>query len=42
MFKSYLKIALITIRKHKGYSFIDITGLAIGMACCIAHALRYE
>lgn len=35
MFKSYLKIALRNIIKHKGYSFINIIGLAIGMACCI-------
>jgi len=35
MFKSYLKIALRHFSKHKGYSFINIMGLAIGMACCI-------
>jgi len=35
MLKNYLKIALRNIRKHKGYSFINIAGLAIGMACCI-------
>ncbi|NIN92451.1 hypothetical protein GTO36_05595, partial [bacterium] len=35
MLKNYLKIALRNIRRHKGYSFINITGLAIGMACCI-------
>ena len=35
MFKNYLKIALRNIRKHKGYSFINIAGLAIGMAVCI-------
>lgn len=35
MFKNYLKVALRNIRKHKGYSFINIAGLAIGMACCI-------
>lgn len=35
MFKNYIKIALRNIRKHKGYSFINIAGLAIGMACCI-------
>ncbi len=35
MIKSYLKIALRTIKKNKGYSFINITGLAIGIACCI-------
>lgn len=35
MFKNYLKIAFRNIRKHKAYSFINITGLAFGMACCI-------
>ncbi|UCC39281.1 MAG: ABC transporter permease [Candidatus Aminicenantes bacterium] len=35
MFKNYLMIALRNIRKHKGYSFINIAGLAIGMACCL-------
>jgi len=31
---SYAKVALRKIRRHKGYSFINISGLAIGMACC--------
>ena len=35
MFKSYLKIALRNLQSHKGHSFINIIGLAIGMACCI-------
>jgi len=35
MFKNYLKIALINLRKHKVFSFINIMGLAIGIACCI-------
>jgi len=35
MFRNYLKITLRHIRRHKGYSFINIVGLAIGMACCI-------
>jgi putative ABC transport system permease protein len=35
MFKSYMKVALRGLKRHKGYSFINITGLAIGMACCL-------
>jgi putative ABC transport system permease protein len=35
MFKNYLKIALRNIKENKGYSFINIAGLAIGMACFI-------
>jgi len=35
MIKNYLKIAVRNISRYKGYSFINITGLAVGMACCI-------
>ena len=35
MFKSYLKIALRNLLRHKGYSIINISGLAVGMACSI-------
>ncbi len=35
MLKNYLKIAYRNIKRHKGYSFINVSGLAIGMACCI-------
>jgi putative ABC transport system permease protein len=44
MFKNYIKTALRNIRKYKVYSFINISGLSIGMACCILILLwiRYE
>ena len=35
MFKNYLTIAFRNIKKHIGYSLINVAGLAIGMACCI-------
>jgi predicted permease len=35
MFKNYLKIALRNLLRHKGYSFINISGLAVGIAVCI-------
>jgi putative ABC transport system permease protein len=35
MFKNYLKIAFRNLRKQKGFSLINISGLAIGMACCL-------
>jgi putative ABC transport system permease protein len=35
MFKNCLKIALRIQKKSKVYSFINIAGLSIGMACCI-------
>jgi putative ABC transport system permease protein len=35
MLKNYFKIALRTLWKHKGYSFLNIAGLALGMACAL-------
>jgi putative ABC transport system permease protein len=35
MFKNYLKITLRNLKKHKFYSVINITGLAIGIATCL-------
>ncbi|HEX9654600.1 MAG TPA: ABC transporter permease, partial [bacterium] len=48
MLKNYLKIAFRSLLKYKGYSFINITGLAIGLACCmvlimfIQHEFSYD
>ena len=48
MLKNYIKIALVNLRKHKAFSFINIIGLAIGIACCILitayvfHELSYD
>jgi len=35
MFKNYLKVAIRNVAKQKVYTLINITGLALGMACCI-------
>jgi putative ABC transport system permease protein len=35
MFKNYLRTAIRNLRKNRGYSFLNVCGLAIGMACCI-------
>jgi putative ABC transport system permease protein len=35
MFKNYFKIAWRNLTRHKGYSAINITGLAVGIAVCI-------
>ena len=35
MIKSYLKIALRNIRKYKFISFINLSGLTIGLTCCL-------
>ncbi len=35
MFLNYLKHSLRNIKKQKGYSFINIAGLTLGMASCI-------
>ena len=48
MIKNYLKIALRNFQRHKGYSFINIAGFAIGMAVClliliyVRHELSYD
>jgi putative ABC transport system permease protein len=35
MYKNYLKITFRNLLKYKGYSFINIFGLALGMASCL-------
>jgi putative ABC transport system permease protein len=44
MLKNYLKIAVRNFLKHKLYSFINIFGLSLGLACCMIITLfiRYE
>ena len=39
MYKSYFKIGWRNLLKNKTYSLINIGGLAIGLACCIAIGL---
>ena len=35
MLKNYMKITWRNIRRHTGFSFLNISGLAIGIACCL-------
>ncbi len=35
MFKNYFKVASRNLRRQKLYSFINIGGLALGIACCV-------
>jgi putative ABC transport system permease protein len=35
MFRTYIKIALRSLRKNRMYAFVNIAGLAIGITCCI-------
>jgi putative ABC transport system permease protein len=44
MLKNYLRIALRTLRKHPLYTAINVSGLAVGMACCllIVMLVRHE
>ena len=39
MLKNYLKIAYRSLVRHKGYTFINVAGLAVGLACCLLIAL---
>lgn len=48
MLKNYIKIAFRNLMKRKGYTFINISGLAIGITCCLLismyvfNELRYD
>jgi len=35
MLRNYLKIAARNLRNHKAYTLINVSGLAVGMACCL-------
>ncbi len=35
MFKNHITIAIRTLLRHKVYSFVNISGLAVGLACCM-------
>ena len=48
MLKNYFKIAWRNLFKHKGFSFINVSGLALGLASCllilqyVRHELSYD
>ena len=48
MLANYFKIAIRNFKRHKGYTFINVAGLAVGMACCllmllyVRDELRYD
>ena len=35
MFKNHITVAIRTLLRHKVYSFVNISGLAVGIACCM-------
>ena len=39
MLRNYLKIAWRNLRRQRGFAFINIFGLALGLACCLLIAL---
>jgi putative ABC transport system permease protein len=48
MLKNYFTVAWRNLLRHKGYTFINVAGLAVGMACCllitlyVRHELSYD
>jgi len=48
MLRNYLTTALRTLRRRSGFTFLNITGLALGLACCLSiglyvhHELSYD
>ena len=48
MLKNYFVVALRSLRRRKGYAFINLLGLALGLACClliglyVRHELSYD
>jgi putative ABC transport system permease protein len=42
MLKNYMRVALRNLKNHKAFSVINIIGLAVGIACCIAILLYVE
>ncbi len=48
MLKNFLNITLRNLRKHKGYTLINIAGLTVGIVCCalillfVRHELSYD
>ncbi len=42
MLRNYLKVAIRNLLKNKGFSFINISGLAIGLACCFLIGLYVQ
>ena len=42
MIKNYFIVAFRNLRRHKGFSFINVTGLALGLACCLLLAMYLQ
>jgi putative ABC transport system permease protein len=44
MLRSYLRIALRTLRRRKNYTAVNVLGLTVGLACCalVAVFLQHE